>query len=371
MPVKVVYILSDLDFALTFKWIAEHLNKQKVSLELILIQHDQRVTELERLFDDHNIPVHKLRVENDRRAALAIGKTLQLLREIRPGAVHCHMRRANIIGLTAAWLARVPKRIYTRHYATQNHVYHPHAVKTDRFINGLATHIVAPSKVVQNTLIKKEKVRQEKVVVIGHGFDLSYFSEPDLKKTNNLRSELDISNNRPVIGVIARYLELKGIQYVIPAFKKLLDDLPQAVLLLANAQGPYRDTIDNLLNGLPKQSYREISFEKRLAELYACMDCFVHVPVSADIEAFGQTYVEALAAGVPSVFTLSGVAHQFIAHKHNAWVADYESSDAIYKGLKALCTNNSLRAELIANGQEDVKRFALETFIRKTEALYV
>ncbi|TVR39034.1 MAG: glycosyltransferase [Cryomorphaceae bacterium] len=371
MPVKVVYILSDLDFALAFGWVAKHLNKEAISLEVILINHDRKETELERIFLAEHIPVHKVQAANGRRAVLTVGKVRMLLRKIRPQVVHCHMRRANIIGLTAAWLARIPKRVYTRHYAMQNHVYHPQAVKADLFVNSLATHIVAPSQVVKDTLLKKEKVYPGKVLIIEHGFDIAYFAKPNELDVNNLQNELNINDNQPVVGVIARYLELKGIQYIIPAFARLLQDFPDAVLLLANARGPYQSTIRHLLKDLPAHSYREIDFEKRLAALYGCMHSFVHVPVSADIEAFGQIYVEALAAGIPSVFTLSGIAHQFVVHKHNAWVVDYRNSDAIYEGLKALCTNQSLRADLIANGQKDVESFALDTFIRKTEALYV
>ncbi len=44
----------------------------------------------------------------------------------------------------------------------------------------------------------------------------------------------------------------------------------------------------------------------------------MHVTIGKHYEAFGQIYVEALAAGIPSVFTLTGIAPEIIEHEHNA-----------------------------------------------------
>src|SRR5256885_4070776 len=37
------------------------------------------------------------------------------------------------------------------------------------------------------------------------------------------------------------------------------------------------------------------------------LDVFVHAPIAPQVEAFGQVYVEAMAAGVPSVITRAGI----------------------------------------------------------------
>ena len=74
--------------------------------------------------------------------------------------------------------------------------------------------------------------------------------------------------------------------------------------------------IQEAVKELPQNSYCVIPFEKDLFSLYQLFDVYVHTPINPTLEAFGQTYVEALAAGIPSVFTMSGVAPQFVLHEH-------------------------------------------------------
>ncbi len=304
-------------------------------------------------------------------AIFSLFKLVFLLLKIKPQAVHCHMRRANILGLTAAKIARIPKRIFTRHYSTQNHQYFPASVKTDLFLNRLATTIVAPSETVMATLMDKENVPQEKISLIYHGFDLEYFARPNPEGALRIRQSLKLIGQGPVVGVISRFLELKGLQLIIPAFAGFLKDYPDAVLLLANAHGPYETEVNKLLKSLPPESWHKIKFEAELSSLYQSMDMFVHTPIDEEIEAFGQVYVEALASGIPSVFSLSGIAHQLIKDNDNALVVPYNDSGSITTALCKLQRDESLRNRLSESGKQSVQTFAFKHFMRKTEKLYV
>ena len=100
-------------------------------------------------------------------------------------------------------------------------------------------------------------------------------------------------------------------------------------------------------------------------------DVFVHVPVDKNSEAFGQTYIEALAVGVPSVFTLSGVACEFIENGKNALVVDYQNSEQIYEALKRILSDKALDYQLFINGRKDIEKyFSLPLFIHKLEQIY-
>ena len=104
--------------------------------------------------------------------------------------------------------------------------------------------------------------------------------------------------------------------------------------------------------------------------MYQLFDVFIHVPIDKEVEAFGQIYVEALAAGIPSIFTLSGVASEFIKHEHNALVVEYENENDIYNALIRLIQNQSIREKLITNGKIASERFNLNKMISKLEELY-
>ena len=105
--------------------------------------------------------------------------------------------------------------------------------------------------------------------------------------------------------------------------------------------------------------------------MYKLFDIYTHVPISKSAEAFGQTYVEALASGTPSVFTLSGIANEFIIDKQNALVVPYKNSEAIYCSWNELINDKEIRDRLIINGRNDVaQKFQLNQMITKLEELY-
>jgi glycosyltransferase involved in cell wall biosynthesis len=125
-----------------------------------------------------------------------------------------------------------------------------------------------------------------------------------------------------------------------------------------------------MLASLPEHSHISIPFENDLFALYQLFDVYVHTPLNPTIEAFGQTYVEALAAGIPSVFSLSGAAPEFIEHEKNALVVDFEDKEQIYESIGRLLTDKDLSESLIKNGRQDIKRFKLRHMINKLEKLY-
>ena len=293
------------------------------------------------------------------------------LRRTKTQLVHTHLFDANIIGLSAAYLLRIKKRIHTRHHSDFHHIYHTKAIKYDKLINFMSTDIVAISEVVKNILLKKENVSPEKVHLINHGFELEQFITQPLSAINTLEQKYFPINSYPIIGVISRYTEWKGIQYIIPAFEKIRETFPEALLVLANANGDYKTEIQKLLKGIPKKNFVEIPFEGAIFSLYKTFDVFVHVPIAKEIEAFGQTYVEALASGIPSVFTLSGIANEFISDRHNALVVPFKNSAAIELAIQELLTNKELVQTLVQNGQDDVKkRFQSAKMILSLEELY-
>lgn len=289
----------------------------------------------------------------------------------KPEIVHAQLIEAGLLALTAAKFAGVQRRIYTRHHATYNKYYYPHMVKYDRYINRISTQIIAISNNVKEVLQKDENVPAKKITIIPHGFDLASFKHPQVEEVETLRKIYNAKGKKPVIGVISRFIELKGIQYIIPAFKKFLENEPNSLLILSNTNGNYKSEIEQQLQSLPDDTYLTINFEKNLFALYKLFDYFIHVPIDPTVEAFGQVYVEALAAGIPSIFTISGIAHEFIRDNENALVVPYQDQQAIHAALLRLNKDKKLREKLLANGQRDVGHyFTLEESLNKLHVLY-
>ncbi|HNF47979.1 MAG TPA: glycosyltransferase family 4 protein [Chitinophagales bacterium] len=368
---NVVYVLYQIDKAPAFEWIIDSLDKNKFNLTFILLGVDSG-TYIENYCINKNISYYRVDYYGKKDVVKCIIKFYKLFLKIKPDIVHTHLFEACLIGLTAAKLLGIKKRIYTRHHSTYHHVYFPKAVKYDKYINSLATDIVAISEVVKDVLIDKENVPPNKISLIHHGFNLSVFENTDIQLVSQMRLKYNARKQRPVIGVISRYIHWKGIEYAIDAFERLLHQFPDALLILANARGQYKEAIQKKLNTIPKDNFIEIPFEIHVEALYRLFDIYIHIPIDKDAEAFGQTYVESLACGIPMVATLSGVANEFLVDKKNALVVPYKDADSVYNAIIEILNNPVLREQLIENGKRDVSQlFSLNLMIEKLTALYL
>lgn len=367
---NITYIISSVSKSFAFEWIVENINASKFKLSFILLNNSN--SSLEEYLIHNNIPTYRINYKDKKNIPYAIFQTIKILQSLTTNIVHCHLFDACIVGLTSAKILGIKRRIHTRHNATIHHMYHPHAVKYDRYINFLSTDIIAISKNVKEILIDLEGVKENKVKLIHHGFKLSEFeniSQDRIQKiiTTHFKTE----PSYPVIGVISRYINWKGIHYIIPAFKEVIKKYPNAHLVLANADGPCKNEIKKLLSELPENSYTEINFEEDIFALYKLFDVFVHTPIDEHSEAFGQVYIESMASGIPSVVSLSGIATDYIKNDYNAIVVPFQNSLAIENGIFNLLENDKLKNDIIKHGKEDIKQlFSIDTMILKLENLY-
>ncbi len=366
---KVIFVISGVDYALAFDWLDLYLDKSRFDVTFVFLNSFQ--PQIHNLLSSRNTATFFFKLTSKKDYVSVITKLLRLFWTIKPDIVHAHLFDANILAITSAFLLRIKKRIYTRHHSTYHFDYHPHMVKYDRIINFMSTDIVAISENVQNVLVDREGVDSSKVKLINHGFELEKFVKPNPDAVKNLKNKYNPNSKFPVIGVIARFTEWKGVHFIISSFHAILESYPNALLILANAKGDMKNEIDLLLSELPPESCIDIPFENDLFSLYQLFDVYVHVPIDKYSEAFGQTYVEALAAGIPSVFTLSGIANEFILDRENAMVVPYKSSIDITNAVKELLSNDSLREKVIYNGRLAVlTKFGIHKMIDSLTLLY-
>ena len=285
--------------------------------------------------------------------------------------VHCHLFEASLIGIISSKITGVKKRIHTRHHGDFHHAYFPGAVKYDRWINRLSTHIIAVSASIKAILEKLEHVPAEKITAVPHGIPSKLLDQViSEKEIAHIRQKYELTGRWPIIGIVSRFVEWKGIQYIIPAFKKLVKDFPNAKLVLANANGDYEQTLTGLLRDLPPSSFVLVRFEPNINPFFKTFDVFVHTPIDASCEAFGQVYIEALSLEVPMVCTLSGIANDLIKNEMNALVVAYKNSDSIYEALIRILNDKALAEKLTARGKLDVREYTFEKKYARLKSIY-
>ena len=370
MKKNITYIVSDVDKAIAFEWIVQYLDLEKINLSFILINSSG--SELYHFLKKNNIPVYTINCPSKIKMLSAVLTCRRMLKKTKAEVVHCHLLTANLVGLTAAKTLGIKQRIYTRHHSDYHHLYHKKAVKLDKYCNRLATRIVSISEIVTKVLVELEHVPEEKIVKIWHGFDTGRFLNYDSGKVADLKEKYNPLNKAPVIGIISRATHWKGIQYTIPAYKKVLEKYPDALLLMFNPVGNYEAEINELLKEIPDQSYLKVFFEKDITNLYRIFDMFVHVPISESVEAFGQTYIECMLSGVPLIATRSGIGNDIMIGGVNCLGVPFKNSTAIFQAIDSLMKDPELRARISKNALKTVvDKFSVQKMIDSLEKLYL
>ena len=359
--IKVVYILSNVSNAPAFIWITKGIDRSKIDLNFILFNPGP--TNIEKQINDLGVQTITIQLNGKKDYPSAWFKCYRTLKLLKPDVVHCHLFDANLIGLSVAKVLGVKRRVHTRHHGDLHHEAFPRGVWLDKLVNLLSTEIVAPSEMVKKVLVEMDGVKSSKVKVIHHGFDFSEFTNVDQNRILKVREKHGINEQSgPIVGVISRWTEWKGVHYAIAAFTLFLADNPNAILVLANAGGDYENEIRRLLDDIPEANYRTIVFEEDVAALYQTFDVYVHVPIRDTAEAFGQTYIEAICANIPSIFTKSGVFSE-IPHAEEFRIVNYENSTEIYESLKSPIPSPHLH-------QSFFEKFEASSFISKLDKLY-
>jgi glycosyltransferase involved in cell wall biosynthesis len=370
--IRLAYIVSAPVPCAAYPWIAAGLDRERFDLSFLLLNIGP--APMEQMIRAQGVPVVYIPLDGRFGVARATRAVAAFCRRQSIDVAHVHMERASLPGLLGVRLAGVPVRIHTRHIAGP----YPESYRKsrdmlkDRRNNWLSTHIVAPSETTRQTLLNVDAVPASKITVIPHGFDMTALGSAGPSDAARMRAKYGFEVDAPVIGVVSRYLAIKGIDDIIAAFRKLLGSYPRARLVLANARGRQEDAVRSRLRAEIPGRYTEIVYETDMPALYRTFDVFVHVPVEPHYESFGQVYVEALACGVPSVFTIAGVAGDFVRDGENALVVPSRSPDKIHEAILRLLADPDLSTRLAANGRRDVEeRYDLSRMLRPLEELYL
>jgi glycosyltransferase involved in cell wall biosynthesis len=217
----------------------------------------------------------------------------------------------------------------------------------------------------------KEGVENEKIYYIPACVDTKRFN-PYLKK--DLKKELGIED-KIVILYIGRLVPQKGLEYLIKAFSKILQENSQIVLLIVG-EGPLKNTLINLANELKIKN--NIIFLKavpynRIHEIHAISDITVlpSIPTKNWMEQFGYILIEAMACGKPIVASRSGAIPEIVINNETGFLVEPGNINELAEKISLLISDNKLREKMGYKGRARVeKKFSYEVIIPKIKELY-
>lgn len=184
------------------------------------------------------------------------------------------------------------------------------------------------------------------------GVDVYYFN---VEREQNIADKYGL--NGKIVYLFAGAIGYrKGIHLIIKAFKKVIDNIPNARLILMGS-GEYEAEIDKLIfeNQLSDKVTRIPWFDKAgLRNIMSVSDIFLYpsLPYGGWEEQFGYSMAEASLMELPVISTRSGSVEEVIVGGQTGILVEPENVEQLSDAMTQLANDSDLRKELGKNGRK-------------------
>ena len=206
-----------------------------------------------------------------------------------------------------------------------------------RWFYGQAHRVLCPSRVYQ------ESVHTHGVLHTGiwsRGVDPGVFA-PRFR-SESYRAGLGVGPDDLLVTYIGRIAREKNLGLLLEAWEMLAPERRGARLVLVG-RGPLEDDLRR--RKIPGVHVSGLLQGAALSAAYASADVFAF---PSSTETFGNSLLEAMGSGLPSLVAASGGVLEFAEHGENAWLVEPDSAPAIADGLRRLLADAALRQRLAA-----------------------
>lgn len=312
----------------------------------------------------HFIPVHMSR-GIDMSGFASVLKFYKVFKKEKFDLVQYSTPNAACYASIAAFLARVPKRLYAQwgiRYIGLSGTSRKIFKLIEKIICTLSTHIRPPSRKNMEFAIKEKLCKVTKISVIGIGGTIGVdIKECDLidkeKCRTELRKKYSIPEDATVYGFVGRINKDKGINEFITAFENLRENNSNIYLVLVGSLDD-KNPID-AENLKIAQNDRNIVFTGSVPadEVYnhlAMMDILVHPTYR---EGFGKVIQEAMAMSLPVITTDIPGPSEVIENNISGILATVKDSDDLKLKMELLLNDTALRDSFAKEGRKRAEKY--------------
>ena len=204
-----------------------------------------------------------------------------------------------------------------------------------RWFYGQAHRVLCPSRIYEEHLHSRGVTHTG---VWSRGVDPGEF-HPRFR-SEAYRARFGVGANDLLVTYIGRIAREKNLELLLRAWETLVGSRGGAQLVFVG-RGPLEDEIRR--RELPGVHVTGLMTGRELAEAYASADIFTF---PSPTETFGNSLLEAMGSGLPSLVAAAGGVLEFAEHGRNAWLVAPNSTEAITDGLGRLLADAALRRRL-------------------------
>lgn len=192
----------------------------------------------------------------------------------------------------------------------------------DKVINLLAKQIIVPSLGVYNGMVKYEKIKLKKLIVIQYLYDFSKYGIPENENVTKIKAEYKARLN---LIMVSRLIPFKRHQVIFPVFKKLIDEGFDLQVLILD-EGPEKE---NLIRFIRQNKLTDrihfLGFKKDFLDYMKASDLLIHPSIT---EASNSVIKEmGLLEKTVAVCKNVGDFDEYIVDRENGFLMEIEKPD--------------------------------------------
>ena len=226
-----------------------------------------------------------------------------------------------------------------------------------------SSEVIVNSKFMKNDLQRLFGLPYEKINVIANGVNNTSYS--GVEKDYDFRRQY-ASDNEKIILFIGRLVYEKGVQHLISAMPKILNNYHDVKLVIAGKGG----MLDELKAQVEAMGLSEKVYftgylnAKQVAKMYKCADISVF---PSTYEPFGIVALEAMLAGIPTVVSDVGGLNEIVEHGVDGMKSYAGNPNSLADSILALlfdhqlCDNISKKARAKVKNEYNWAKIAQDT----------
>ena len=334
--------------------------------DVTLISSDQE--RLERLGKAQGVATHAIpltRTISPFHDLRCLYQMFRFFKREKPDIVHTHTPKAGIIGMLAAYMARVPVKMHTvagLPLMEAKGFKRRLLMAVEKITYRCADWVYPNAQGLLSFIEENQMCSSSKIKILGkgssNGIDTAFFDPIQIPKaeTNTLKVNLKIAPEDFVFSFVGRLVGDKGVNELVEAFVLLSEQYPNIKLLLV---GPEEKALDPLNRETTKHisahpSIISVGYQNDIRPYLAVSDCFVFPSYR---EGFPNVVLQAAAMEVPCIVSNINGCNEIIQDQKNGWWVPPKSvtplvqtmEDALTNSVKRKAFKKQLRPQIIAH----------------------
>jgi glycosyltransferase involved in cell wall biosynthesis len=274
---------------------------------------------------------------------------LKVFHREKPFIVHANTPKGSLLSMIAAWVCRVPHRIYTvtgLRFETASGKFRRLLIGMEKITCFCATKVIPEGDGVKRTLIRENITKKPLRKILNgniNGIDLNHFtcSNEVISKAKEIRG----NNILFTFCFVGRMVLDKGINELVQAFVKLNKKYPDIRLLLV---GPFEKKLCPLSNEVESLIFNHkrilfVNYQDDVRPYFAASDVFVFPSYR---EGFPNVVMQAGAMGLPCIVTDINGCNEIIENGVNGIIIPPKDSESLYNAMVELYQNKQKREKM-------------------------